>query len=106
MLETLILSIVAALIATTISESQLFRAFRLWAKERGHLLGVFFGCGYCVSHWVALALVAIYRPRILYSNLEILDYVLTAFFIGWLSILQWASLITILKLGGKELSEK
>jgi hypothetical protein len=106
MLEALILSMVAALIATTISESQLFRDLRLWAKNRSHFLGAGIGCGYCLSHWVAMALVAIYRPRVLLSSLALLDYVLTAFFIAWLAALQWALLMAILKFGGKELSEK
>lgn len=45
-------------------------------------------CGYCFSHWVAFALVAIYHPRLL-ESWWLMDYFFTALVIAWLSAFQW-----------------
>jgi Protein of unknown function (DUF1360) len=59
------LSLVTASVAFTLSETKLFAGLREWLKGRSALLGKLVGCGYCLGHWVAFGLVAIYRPRLL-----------------------------------------
>jgi len=63
-------------------------------------LGIFFSCGYCLGHWVAFALVAIYRPR-LFEFWWLLDYFLTALVIAWLAAFQWIIMYWLMKLAGK-----
>ncbi len=57
-------------------------------------------CGSCLGHWVALGLVAIYRPRLFESG-WLLDYVLTALVIAWLAAFQWAALCWLMDHAGK-----
>ena len=106
MFEAVMLSMAAALNTTTVSESQLFRGTRLWAKDRSAFTGAAIGCGYCLSHWIAFFFVLLYRPRLVNSNFMLVDYLVTAFVIAWLAIGQWAALMAILKHTGKELSAK
>ena len=52
-------------------------------------MGEFLSCGYCFCHWVAFALALIYKPKIIESSWNLLDYFLTALIIAWLGIFQW-----------------
>lgn len=83
------LSFVTAAISFTVTEMKIFKPFREWMKERSAFLGDLFFCGYCFGHWVAFALVAIYRPK-LFESWWLLDYFLTALVIAWFSAFQWA----------------
>ncbi len=53
-------------------------------------------CGYCLGHWAAFGLVAVYRPR-LFEAWWLLDYVLTALVIAWLAAFQWAALCWLME---------
>ena len=94
------LSLANASIAFTVSEMQLFRPFREWLKARNAFLGELFGCGYCLGHWSAFLLVAIYRPR-LFLCWGPLDFFLTALVIAWLSAFQWILLCWLMQKTGK-----
>ncbi|OGW36646.1 MAG: hypothetical protein A2X58_09380 [Nitrospirae bacterium GWC2_56_14] len=94
------LSLVTASISFTITEMKLFLLFRQWAKERNSFLGELISCGYCFGHWVAFALVAVYRPK-LFDAWSLLDYFLTALVIAWLAGLQWAVLCLLMEKTGK-----
>jgi hypothetical protein len=83
------LSLVTAAISFTVTETRLFKPLREWMKKRSKFLGDLLSCGYCFGHWVAFALVAIYRPK-LFESWWLLDYFLTALVIAWLSGFQWA----------------
>jgi hypothetical protein len=85
------LSLVTASVAFTFCETMLFAGLRDWVKERSAWLGKLACCGYCLGHWVAFVLVAIYRPR-LFAGWWPLDYFLTALVIAWLAAFQWATL--------------
>ena len=76
------------------------RVRNVWAQSftlepiahcRGVWLGKLAGCGYCLGYWVALGLVAIYRPK-LFEAWRLLDSVLTALVVAWLVAFQWAAL--------------
>jgi hypothetical protein len=100
MVEAALLSLVTASIAFTISETELFAPLREWGRARSSRVGKLLGCGYCIGFWTAFGLVAIYRPRV-YNHWWLLDYLLTAFLIAWLSAFQWASLCWLMDRTGK-----
>ena len=98
--KVLYLSIVTASIAFTVSEAKLFLPVREWFKRKLPYLGELISCGYCLCHWVAFALVAIYRPK-LFDLWWLLDYFLTALVIAWLSGFQWIVLCWLMEKTGK-----
>lgn len=101
MIERVIyLSLVAASVSFTVTETKLFLPLREWMKVRNSFLGELFSCGYCFGHWIALALVAIYRPR-LFTAWRPLDYFLTALVVAWLAAFQWALMCWFTEKAGK-----
>ena len=100
MTEALYLSLVTAALSFTVSETRLFKPWRDWLEGRSRFLGELFACGYCLGHWIALGLVAIYRPR-LFEAWWPLDYLLTAIAIAWLAAFQWALLCWWMDKAGK-----
>jgi hypothetical protein len=101
MIEKVIcLSFVTGSISYTFTETKLFRPLRDWTKNQNHFFGELFGCGYCVGHWVAFGLVAIYRPK-LFETWWLMDYFLTALTIAWLSAFQWVLMCWFMNKAGK-----
>jgi hypothetical protein len=98
--QVLLLSVATASIAFTICETEIFRAPREALKRKGRWLGKLFSCGYCLGHWVAFGLVAVYRPR-LFDAWWGLDYVLTALVVAWLAAFQWGALCWLMSKAGK-----
>ena len=94
------LSLVAASVAFTLGETTVFAGLREWVKGRSVWLGKLACCGYCLGHWVAFGLVAIYRPR-LFGGWWLLDYALTALVVAWLAAFQWAALCWLMEKAGK-----
>jgi len=101
MIETIVyLSFVTASVSFTVTEAKICGRFRAWAKEKNLFLGELLSCGYCFGHWVAFALVAVYRPRLFYAWWP-LDFFLTALVIAWLAGLQLAGMCLLLEKAGK-----
>jgi hypothetical protein len=94
------LSLVAASIAFTLSEAAVFASMRDRVKSWNPWMGKIASCGYCLGHWAAFGLVAIYRPR-LFQTWWQLDYFLTALIIAWLAAFQWAALCWLMDKAGK-----
>lgn len=94
------LSFVTASISFTFAETKMFAPLREWVKGKNSALGEFLSCGYCFSHWVAFALVAIYQPA-LFELWWLLDYFLTAIVIAWLSAFQWIVMCWLMAQAGK-----
>ena len=94
------LSLVTASVAFGLSETAVFAGPRKWANGRSTWLGTLARCGYCLGHWVAFGLVAVYRPR-LFEAWWLLDYFLTALVIAWLAAFQWAALCWLMEQVGK-----
>lgn len=94
------LSAANASIAFTVAESKLFGTFRDWTRARSPFLGELVACGYCLGHWTALGLVAVYQPR-LFHAWGPLDYLLTVLVLAWLSAFQWAALCWLCDQAGK-----
>ena len=85
----ILLSLVTASVAYTITEAVIFAPLRVYMSGLHDKLGELFSCGYCMSHWVAFFFTAVYQPRLFYSSLALLDYFATAIFIVWLAAAQW-----------------
>ena len=94
------LSLVTASVSFTVSEARLFKPLREWIKNRSSLAGELVACGYCLGHWIAFGLVAIYRPR-LFQSWWLLDYFLTALVIAWIAGIQWALMCWFMEKAGK-----
>jgi hypothetical protein len=100
MAEVVLLSLVTASVAFTLCETTLFAGLREWVKARSAWLGKLVCCGYCLGHWIAFGLVAVYRPR-LFQTWWVLDYICTGLIIAWLAALQWAVLCWLTTKAGK-----
>jgi hypothetical protein len=100
MMSVIYLSLVTASISFTVTETKLFLPLREWIKKHSSFSGELLTCGCCFGHWVAFALVAIYRPR-LFHCWWLLDYFLTALAIAWLAGFQWILMCWLMEKVGK-----
>jgi len=101
MLVTLFtLSLAAASISFLVTETKLLLPVREWVKRKNAPLGELFSCGYCFGHWVSLALVGMYRPRVL-AGWWPADFVFTVFAVAWLAGFQWALMCLLMEKAGK-----
>ncbi len=82
------LAFITASLSFTVTETKIFSPLREWIKKHNTFWGELLSCGYCFGHWVAFALVVLYRPNI-FDFWWLLDYFLTALVIAWLSAFQW-----------------
>ena len=98
-LKVFLLSMVTASISFTVAEMKLFEPLRRRMPKESFWAELL-SCDYCLGHWVAFALVAIYRPR-LFEFWWLLDYFLTALVIAWLSAFQSVSLCWLMEKAGK-----
>jgi len=98
--QVALLSLVTASVAFTLSETGAFAGLREWLRRRHAWLGKLASCGYCLGHWIALGLVAVYRPR-LFAAWWPLDYILTALVIAWLAAFQWIAMCWAMQKAGK-----
>lgn len=94
------LSFVTASISFTVTETKLLLPLREWTKRRNAFLGELISCGYCFTHWIAFALVAIYRPKLFEAWLP-QDYFLAALVIAWLAAFQWILMCWLMEKVGK-----
>lgn len=100
MKDVLYLSLAGASISFTVTETRLFKPVREWMQTKSGFLGKMICCGYCLGHWLAFALVFLYRPR-LFFTWPLLDYFLTAIVIAWLSGFQWGVMCWLMYKNGK-----
>jgi len=100
MISVIYLSLVTASISFTVTETKLFVPLREWIRKNSSSLGELFTCGYCFGHWIAFALVVLYRPR-LFDFWWLLDYFLTALIIAWLAGFQWILMCWMIEKVGK-----
>lgn len=76
--QVAVLALATAAISVTVSRARVFASAREWIASRNTWLGELVSCSYCTSHWVAIALVAIYRP-VLVSQWIIVDLLVSVF---------------------------
>lgn len=102
-----ILSVVVASIAWTITQENIFREWRDVCKDKSdtgrNLLQrkffYVFTCEYCFSHWVALGLIAVTGFRLLIDDWR--GFVLAFFVLPWFAN-QWMSLYRLLRVDIKK----
>ena len=75
-----VLAVAAASVSITITQTELFAPLRAAANKAGPMIGHLFHCFYCISHWVVIAGVAVYRPVIISSGMPLIDWTVSAFF--------------------------
>ena len=100
------LSIVVASIAWTVTQEEIFREPREYAQKRSdNAESVFeqkffylFTCEYCFSHWVALFVIVLTGFRFLIDDVR--GYLLAFFALPWLAN-QWMSIYRRLRVGIK-----
>jgi hypothetical protein len=93
----LILSLVVASIAWTVTQEEIFEELREWAKKRSKTakniaVRKFFyvwTCEYCFSHWVTILVLLIAQFPLLFDDWR--GYFLSFFILPWLAN-QWMSL--------------
>ena len=99
LLRVFLLSLVTASISFTVAETKLFELLRRRMPKESFWAELL-SCGYCLGHWVAFALVAIYRPR-LFEFWWLLDFFLTAIVVAWLAGIQWVVMCILIDKAGK-----
>jgi hypothetical protein len=60
---TAIIALAASGISMSFTQGSMFDSLRKWIADRNKLIGDLARCFFCMSHWVAIAGVAIYLPR-------------------------------------------
>jgi hypothetical protein len=102
----IILSMVVASIAWTVTQEEIFREWREMCSEKSEncrslLQRKFFyvfTCEYCFSHWVTILILIITQFRLLFEDWR--GYVLAFFLLPWLAN-QWMSVYRRLRVGIK-----
>ena len=75
------------------------------------MIGYLFTCFYCMSHWVVIAAVLIYQPRLIQSGSLVCDLIVSTFFTITISALACGLLFRVfltamaMKLKQKEMAE-
>lgn len=85
----IVLAIVVASIAWTVTQEEIFREPREWAKEQSESASNIFvrkffyvwTCEYCFSHWVTLVILILTGFKLLFSDWR--GYVLAFFALPW-----------------------
>lgn len=107
----IVITIAASSISYTITVTELFAPLRTWSQKLGHMVGYLFNCFYCMSHWVVIAAVLIYQPRLITSNYLAVDLIISTFFAITVSALVCGVMFKVfltamaMKLKQKEMAE-
>lgn len=78
MFQLLFLALATSAASMTVSKAKVFKGIRAWLRGAWPWLGELVSCPYCTSHWVAVVMVAIWRPRPMDSGLMLLDLAASA----------------------------
>jgi len=76
----LVLSLAVSAVSVTISKAGVFSWLRKWIASRNEWLGKLISCSYCMSHWIAIAVVCVYQP-VLIKPYYILGLIVSIFVI-------------------------
>jgi len=84
-----LLAIAVSIISVTITRSKVFRGFRMFLDGKNEWLHSLFTCAYCMSHWIAAALVCAVDLR-LTRTMHVLDIIISVFVVVGLATLMSA----------------
>ena len=84
MMELILVALAVSAISITITKAGIFEKFRALFKNKW--LGKLMECTYCMSHWVALALVLLVYPIGVWSIVNIFAVVAISAVISWVII--------------------
>ena len=98
----IVLSVVVASIAWTVTQEEIFREWRDVCKSKSkscrnilqRKFFYLFTCEYCFSHWVALLVIIVTGFQVLFEDWR--GYVLAFFLLPWIAN-QWMSLYRLLR---------
>lgn len=102
----LVIALVSACIAISVTQQEMFRPLRQWAARKHAMAGHLFSCFYCFSHWVVFAGIVIYRPVVVTSGNTLVDLVVTAFFTVGLSALCSGVILQVIRIAIAKASEE
>lgn len=102
----LVIAMVSACIAISVTQQEMFRPFRQWAARKHAMAGHLFSCFYCFSHWVVFAGIAIYRPVVVISGNTLVDLVVTAFFTVVLAVVCSGIILQMVRIAIAKASEE
>lgn len=97
--QVAILALATAAISVTVSKAKVFSGVRERIARRSHWLGELLTCPYCTSHWVAFALVAIYRPVLVRAWFPV-DLLVSAFVVVALAALLMGLILIAMPMRG------
>ena len=94
MIELLYLGIVNGMISLVITKGEIFDGLRRYFFNRSTRRGYFFfhallSCPYCFSHWVAIAMTAIWQVKVTHGA-GFLDYLVSMFVNVTIATVTWA----------------
>lgn len=78
------IALAVASVSMTITKAKVFAPLREWVMDLNEWLGDLFSCPYCMSHWVALGAMLVFKPFVLYTEHPAADWTAT-----------WFALVTI-----------
>jgi hypothetical protein len=98
----IILSLVVASVAWTVTQEEIFREWRDLCKDKSQSCRTIlqrkffyvFTCEYCFSHWIALLVLILSGFRVLFDDWR--GYILAFFLLPWIANL-WMSLYRLLR---------
>ena len=76
----LVIAIASASVSMTITQTELFVPVRAFTEKLGHMIGYLFKCFYCMNHWVVIAGMVFYHPRVIVSDYILVDWIVSTFF--------------------------
>jgi hypothetical protein len=87
--ETAVMAVAIGVVSLTITQATIFEWLREWIADRSEFLGELFECPYCMSHWIALLVMLIYRPQLLSTGHLWPDLV-----VSWFALVGLGSLVS------------
>ena len=94
LLPFILLGLAVGTVSYTITKGSIFGPLRVWVIERSYWLGKLMQCPYCMSHWVAIAAMLAFHPRMIGGHV-VADYIATGFALTGLSALVAGSIFKL-----------
>lgn len=87
--QIVVMALAVGTVSMTITKANIFEWLRNWIETKNDFLADLFSCPYCMSHWIALGLMFLYRPLILDTGNQWPDL-----FVSWFALVGLGSLVS------------